>query len=96
MFSYFVFCTTIVNTPTLTPHRRHGVLCNLSSSQDTSGFPCGSVLEFADDGQGRPILSTSTLSPHTADLMADGRCSLTVMAPGFKVLYVTIAACCVQ
>jgi hypothetical protein len=35
--------------------------------------------------QGRPILATSTLSPHTGDLIADGRCSLTVTAPGFTV-----------
>jgi hypothetical protein len=35
--------------------------------------------------QGRPILATSTLSPHTGDLIADGRCSLTVTAPGFQV-----------
>jgi hypothetical protein len=32
----------------------------------------------------RPLLATSTLSPHTADLAKDGRCSITVMDPKFQ------------
>jgi putative heme iron utilization protein len=61
------------------------VLSTVSSHASSAGFPFGSVVEFAVDAQGRPLLATSTLSPHTADLQADGRCSITVMAPGFKV-----------
>eukprot|EP00775_Hariotina_reticulata_P007041 gene7041-7255_t len=60
------------------------VLSTLSSHPSSAGFPFGSVVEFAVDSQGRPLLATSTLSPHTADLQADGRCSITVMAPSFK------------
>eukprot|EP00877_Chromochloris_zofingiensis_P013304 jgi/Chrzof1/8227/Cz03g02070.t1 len=71
---------------TLMTLARHGVLCTLSSHKASGGFPFGSVVEFAVDHQGQPILSTSTLSPHTADLAADGRCSVTVMAPEFKSL----------
>jgi hypothetical protein len=64
---------------------RNAVLSTVSSHASSAGFPFGSVVEFAVDAQGRPLLATSTLSPHTADLQADGRCSITVMAPGFKV-----------
>eukprot|EP00879_Flechtneria_rotunda_P022029 GHRR01023233.1.p1 GENE.GHRR01023233.1~~GHRR01023233.1.p1 ORF type:complete len:113 (-),score=34.27 GHRR01023233.1:482-820(-) len=64
---------------------RSCVLSTVSSHPSSSGFPFGSVVEFAVDSEGRPLLATSTLSPHTADLQADGRCSITVTAPGFKV-----------
>lgn len=74
--------------PCYNPFPRHcsnAVLSTVSSHASSAGFPFGSVVDFAVDGQGRPLLATSTLSPHTADLQADGRCSITVMAPGFKV-----------
>lgn len=57
----------------------------MSAKGDTEGFPSGSVVEYALDGAGQPLLSLSTLSSHTRDLQTNGRCSLTVMAPGFKV-----------
>lgn len=76
---------------TLVATARHAVLSTLASASASSagagaGHPVGSVVEFADDGQGGLLLSTSTLSPHTADLAADGRVSLTVQAPGFSSL----------
>lgn len=61
------------------------MLSTISSQAGSKGFPFGSVVEFAVDDAGYPLLSTSTLSPHTADLQADGRCSITVTAPGFTV-----------
>ena len=64
---------------------RHAVLSTLCSKSYASGHPSGAVVEFAVDGQGRPLLATSTMSPHTQDLIADGKCSLTVQAPGWKV-----------
>lgn len=64
---------------------RTGVLSTISAHPSSAGFPFGSVVEFAVDDSGYPLLSTSTLSPHTADLQADGRCSITVTAPGFTV-----------
>lgn len=65
---------------------RTATLSTTSASPGFEGFPFGSVVEFAVDADGRPLLATSTLSPHTADLAADGRCSLTVTAPGFSSL----------
>lgn len=53
-----------------------GVLSTLSQRFD--GFPFGSMVTFATDESGRPILAVSSLSPHTADLLADPRCSLLV------------------
>jgi putative heme iron utilization protein len=76
---------------TLVGTARHAVLSTLASASASSagagaGHPVGSVVEFCDDGRGGLLLSTSTLSPHTADLAADGRVSLTVQAPGFASL----------
>ncbi|KAI3430593.1 hypothetical protein D9Q98_005186 [Chlorella vulgaris] len=51
---------------------------------DLAGFPSGSVVEFAADEQGRPIFAFSTMSPHTADIKKEPRCSFTVMADPFK------------
>lgn len=70
---------------TLMAAARHAVLSTLSGAGPAPGAPYGSVVEFGVDAQGRPLLATSSLSPHTADLAADGRCSLTVMAAGFQV-----------
>ncbi|GFR50173.1 hypothetical protein Agub_g12339 [Astrephomene gubernaculifera] len=63
---------------------KHGVLCTLSTSPDTAGFPASSVVQFACDGTGRPLFATSSLSPHTRDMLADGRVSLTVKSPSFQ------------
>ncbi|GIL90920.1 hypothetical protein Vretimale_17126 [Volvox reticuliferus] len=63
---------------------KHGVLCTLSSNTDTQGFPASSVVEYACDGTGRPFFATSSLSAHTADMLADGRISLTVKSPNFQ------------
>jgi len=76
---------------TLVATCRHAVLSTLASSGGASsgagaGHPCGSVVEFCDDGAGALILSTSTLSSHTGDLAADGRVSMTFSAPGFASL----------
>ncbi|GBF90333.1 hypothetical protein Rsub_02439 [Raphidocelis subcapitata] len=71
---------------TLMALARSATLSTASASPGFEGFPFGSVVEFAVDAEGRPILATSTLSPHTGDLAADGRCSLTVTAPGFQSL----------
>lgn len=71
---------------TLMALARAATLSTKSASPGFEGFPFGSVVEFAADAEGRPILATSTLSPHTGDLAADGRCALTVTAPGFASL----------
>lgn len=71
------------STPTLPPPpTKHslGVLSTLSAS----GAPAGSVVQYAPDPAGRLILSLSALSAHSRELAADGRCALTVLAPGFS------------
>jgi putative heme iron utilization protein len=60
-----------------------GVLSTLAARGDEAGFPSGSAVEFAADAAGRPIFALSSLSPHTGDLRADARASLTVLAAGF-------------
>jgi hypothetical protein len=72
-------CRTLLRTS------RYGVLSTLSHSSDSQGFPMGSIVGFADDmTTGAPVFSFSTMSGHTQDLIADGRASLTVTAPGFE------------
>ena len=61
------------------------MVSTLSCKGDEVGFPRGSVIEHVIDEQGRPIFSLSALSAHNADLRQDGRCSFTVMQPGFRV-----------
>ena len=64
---------------------RYGVLSTLSRAPDSEGFPTGAVVGFADDvNNGAPIFCFSTMSGHTQDLLADGRASLAVTAPGFE------------
>ena len=68
---------------TLVNNAKFGVISTLSS-KEPAGFPSGSVVEYTADATGRPIFSFSSLSPHTGDVLTDGRCSLTVMADGFR------------
>ena len=64
---------------------RYGVLSTLSRAADSEGFPTGAVVGFADDvATGAPVFCFSTMSGHTQDLLADGRASLAVTAPGFE------------
>ena len=68
---------------TLIKNGKFGVLSTISSNAP-AGFPCGSVVEYSADDSGRPIFSLSSLSPHSADVRADSRCSLTVTAESFR------------
>lgn len=68
---------------TLVANGKFGVLSTLAAG-DPKGFPSGSVVEYAPDASGRMVFSFSALSPHTGDVRADGRCSFTVMAEGFR------------
>jgi putative heme iron utilization protein len=55
---------------------RIGSLSTLSRKQP--GFPFGSVMPYASDGQGRPIFLISTMAMHTHNLLADPHASLLV------------------
>lgn len=54
-----------------------GTLATVSRRQP--GFPFGSLMPFALDGAGRPILLISSMAMHTQNLKSDPRCSLFVV-----------------
>ncbi|EFN51899.1 hypothetical protein CHLNCDRAFT_139512 [Chlorella variabilis] len=68
---------------TLVALGKFGVL-STNARGELEGYPSGSVVEFAADSKGRPVFAFSTMSPHTADIKKDGRCSFTVMAEPFR------------
>ena len=59
---------------------RSGALATLSRRHP--GHPFGSVMPYALDAAGRPLLLISGMAMHTQNLEADGRASLLVTAPG--------------
>lgn len=65
---------------------RTGVLSTIGSFGAWTGFPVGTVVEYAMDGGGKPVFAFSSLSSHTPDIKADPRCSLTVTAQDFQVM----------
>lgn len=67
---------------TLVDLGRYGVISTFSREHGGE-YPSGSIVGFAADDQGRPIFALSSMSGHTGDLKANGKCSLTVTAPGF-------------
>ena len=58
---------------------RIGSLSTLSRKQP--GFPFGSLMPYALDGQGSPIFLISTMAMHTQNLQSDPRASLFVTEP---------------
>jgi len=62
----------------------HGYAVIGTNSQSMPGYPGTSVVGFAPDELGRPIMLFSTMSGHTRDLIEDPRCSLTVADIDFK------------
>jgi putative heme iron utilization protein len=60
---------------------RSGTLATLSRRHP--GHPFASVMPYALDGEGRPLVLISTLAMHTGNLLADPRASLLVMQPGW-------------
>ncbi|KAK1426217.1 hypothetical protein QVD17_14886 [Tagetes erecta] len=57
----------------------HGIRGMLSTfSQKHEGYPSGSMVDFACDDSGSPILAVSNLAVHTKDLLANPKCSLLV------------------
>ena len=51
-------------------------------SRKFAGFPFGSMMPFAVDGQGRPVFFISTMAMHTQNLHQDARASLLITQPG--------------
>jgi len=61
---------------------RTGTLATLSRKHP--GHPFGSVMPYALDERGRPLLLISTMAMHTQNLHADSRASLLVTQPGWQ------------
>ncbi len=59
-----------------------GVLSTHSQKQE--GFPFGSVMPYALDAAGSPLLLISSMAMHTQNLLADSRASLFVTVPEAK------------
>ncbi|MDO9454326.1 MAG: DUF2470 domain-containing protein [Stagnimonas sp.] len=57
----------------------HGVLSTHSLAVE--GYPFGSVVTFATDAAGQPVLLLSDIAQHTANIKADARVSLTLAEP---------------
>jgi len=61
----------------------NGKLATLSTlALDPAGFPFGSLVAYALDADGHPLLLLSDLAEHTHNLKADPRCSLMVAEQG--------------
>jgi len=60
---------------------RSGTLSTLSCRHP--GHPFGSVMPYAPDDRGVPVLLTSSMAMHTQNLEADPRASLLVTQPGW-------------
>ncbi len=52
-----------------------------TQSRKQPGFPFGSLMPFAIDGEGRPLFLISTMAMHTQNLVADPHASLLVTQP---------------
>jgi putative heme iron utilization protein len=65
---------------TLTYLGRTGTLATLSRKHP--GHPFASVMPYALDERGRPLVLISSMAMHTQNLQADGRASLLVTQPG--------------
>ncbi|XP_062167455.1 uncharacterized protein LOC133873726 [Alnus glutinosa] len=61
---------------TLLDHSVRGMLSTFSQKHE--GYPSGSVVDFACDADGSPILAVSSLAVHMKDLTANPKCSLLV------------------
>ncbi|GER57119.1 root border cell-specific protein-like protein [Striga asiatica] len=61
---------------TILSHTSRGVLSTVSLKYN--GYPSGSMVDFACDAFGSPLLAVSSLAVHTKDLLANPKCSLLV------------------
>ncbi|KAL3631617.1 hypothetical protein CASFOL_024601 [Castilleja foliolosa] len=65
----------IEEVKTLLQHTSRAFLSTFSLHE---GYPSGSMIDFACDAYGSPILAVSKLAVHTQDLLANPKCSLLV------------------
>lgn len=67
----------IIEARELLNGRSYGVLSTLSVR--LGGFPFGSVVPYCLDGAGAPVILISTIAEHTKNILADNRCSITII-----------------
>ena len=78
------------SVPRLSPAERTRTIASLSSFAvlstigKESGHPNAAVTEYAVLEDGSLAFALSNLSAHKHDLLADPRCSVTIMQPGFR------------
>ncbi len=78
------------SVPRMSPAERTRTIASLSSFAvlstigKDSGHPNAAVTEFAVLEDGSLAFALSNLSAHKHDLLADPRCSVTIMQPGFR------------
>ncbi|XP_073277288.1 uncharacterized protein [Primulina huaijiensis] len=68
--------TPVQEVKTFLCHSLRGVLSTVSMKHE--GYPSGSMVDFACEAYGAPILAVSDLAVHTKNLMANPKCSLLV------------------
>ncbi|HXC41711.1 MAG TPA: DUF2470 domain-containing protein [Burkholderiales bacterium] len=73
---------------------RHGGVLSTTSVK-FAGYPFGSVVPFALDQQGCPLILISRLAEHTRNIAADARCSLIVQEPGIEDLQAAARLTCI-
>ncbi len=61
-----------------------GVLGTVHADERQAGYPFLSVVPFALDAQGRPLLQLAGIAQHTRNVKADTRASLLVQEPGLE------------
>eukprot|EP00262_Sarcandra_glabra_P010387 TRINITY_DN25654_c0_g1_i1.p1 TRINITY_DN25654_c0_g1~~TRINITY_DN25654_c0_g1_i1.p1 ORF type:complete len:329 (-),score=54.77 TRINITY_DN25654_c0_g1_i1:316-1302(-) len=66
----------IVEIRTVLDRSVRGMLSTFSQKHE--GYPSGSMVDFACDSDGSPILAVSSLAVHTKDLLGNPKCSLLV------------------
>ncbi|MEL7147225.1 MAG: DUF2470 domain-containing protein [Bacteroidota bacterium] len=67
----------INNAQELYNSRSFGLLSTISVKLD--GYPFGSVVPYCLDAMGNAVILISTIAQHTKNLIADPRCSLTIL-----------------
>ena len=60
---------------------KYATLATLSVRKSLAGFPLGSVVPFAVDRQGRPVILIANIAAHTKNLRGDSRAALFVHDP---------------
>ena len=59
----------------------HGTLATVNAKKALEGFPLGSIVPFAVDREGRPLILIAGIAAHTKNLKADNRASLFIHDP---------------